>query len=70
MWATYKYLRKGSAEIAAGIVPVSWLLPSDLFLLYNSYNAIQYLKRCVVYSTRHIYVLFWVAVDEFGGTAV
>ena len=46
MWGTYREESWTSAEIAAGIVPVSWLRASDLFLLYNSYNAIQYLKTC------------------------
>ena len=67
---TYSRKRFVRAEIAGGIVPVRSLLFSLLFFVYNSYNTLKYVKRCVVYSTRHIFVLFWVAVDEFGGTAV
>ena len=29
-----------------------------IFLLYNSYNALKFLKRCVLYSTRHIFFFF------------
>ena len=58
MWQSYKMPSLTKAEIAAGIVPVSLLFQSHLFFVYNSYNYLECLKRCVLYSTRHIFY-FW-----------
>ncbi len=49
-------------EIVAGMVPVSLLAPNDLFLLYNSYNAIQFLKTYdgnVYMKNGHYHALFF-----------
>ena len=59
MWQTYRTLNLTKAEIAAGIVPDSWLALRYLFFVYHSYNTLKYL------STRHIVFFFLMAMDEF-----